>query len=228
MNFIVILLFLKAGFSSDTTPSTEHPLAKENRALEAENQKLMNLIHDAMRGKGHSRKAVMKKKDFLMQENARLMKELEGELDGTELDIVESEDKAVIKKAQNERDIQAENDMLSRENQKLMKMIEESISHAKKGFTQNEETKFLIEENQKLLNQIQDETAENNEEIKELEESPPKRQTTVFTFFRGVFAFIGAGYLIYHIYTWFTAHTHVGKFSKEMENSNFERDHLEV
>jgi len=227
MNFI-ILVFLIAASSSDTTATTEHPLSKENRALEAENEKLMNLIHDAMRGKGHSRKDIVKKKDFLMQENARLMKELSEEIDGTELDIVESEDKAVLKKAQNKKNLQEENDMLSKENQKLMKMIEESLSHAKKGFTKDKETQFLIEENQKLLSQVQDEATERNEEIQDLEQSSPKKQSTVFTFFRGLFAFIGAGYLIYHIYALVTAHTHVGKFSKEMENSNFERDHLEV
>merc|ERR1719510_333104 len=148
----------------------------KNRALQAENEKLMDMIHDAMRGKGHKRKDIVKKKDFLMQENARLMKELGEEIDGTELDIVQSEDKAVLKKAQNQKNLQAENDMLSQENQKLMKMIEESLSHAKKSFTKDEETQFLIEENKQLLSQVQDEAIERNKEIQELEQSPPKKQ----------------------------------------------------
>jgi len=229
MKFLTILLLLIAASSSDTTTTTtEHPLSKENRALQAENEKLMNMLHEAINGKGHKRQSLVKKKDFLMQENARLMNELEEELDGTELDVVESEDKSVIKQAQNQKDIQKENDMLSKENEKLMKLIEESLSHAKKGFTKDEESRFLIEENQKLMGQIREAMKDNSDERRELEQPPPKKQSGALSFFTKLFAFIGAGYLIYNLYAMVTAHAHIDKFSKEMEETNFERERLEV
>jgi len=229
MNFITILLLLTAASSSDTTATTtKHPLSKENRALQSENEKLMNMLHDAIEGKGHKRQAFVKKKDFLMQENARLMNELEEELDGTELDVVESEDKSLIKQAQNQKDIQEENDMLSKENERLMKLVEESMSHAKKGFTEDEESRFLIEENQKLMSQIRETMKDNSKERRELEQPPPKKQNGGLSFFTKLFAFIGAGYLLYNLYAMVAAYIHIEKFSKVMEETNFERERLEV
>jgi len=228
MHFITIFILLIGASSSDTTTSTEHPLSKENRALQLENEKLMNMLHDAIQGKGHKRQNLVKKKDFLMQENARLMNELEEELDGTELDVVESEDKSLIKQAQNQKSISKENDMLSKENERLMKLIEESLSHAKKGFSQDEESRFLIEENQKLMGQIREAMQDSSEERRGLEQPPPKKQNGALSFFTKLFAFIGAGYLIYNLYAMVTAHTHIDKFSKEMEETNFERERLEV